>query len=66
MTKTIKKVLLGVGVLLLVYGIYMVIAPETSVGIGDISIETQDNTNAYLIIAAGIIALIIGLLGKTK
>ena len=66
MNKTIKKVLLGIGVLLLAYGVYTVIAPEASVGIGDLSIEAQDNSNAYLIIVAGVIALGIGLLGKSN
>ena len=66
MNNSIKKVLLVIGVALIVYGIYTVIAPEASVGIGDLSIETQDNTNAYLIIGGGIVALIVGLIGKSK
>tara|TARA_R110000868_G_scaffold28633_2_gene107210 strand:- start:67283 stop:67483 length:201 start_codon:yes stop_codon:yes gene_type:complete len=66
MNNTIKKVLLVIGIALIVYGIYAVIAPEASVGIGDLSIEAQDNSNAYLILGGGVVALIVGLIGKSK
>ena len=58
MNKSIKTVLLVVGVALLGYGIYTMIAPEASISIGEFGIEAQDNTNAYITIALGIVALI--------
>jgi len=66
MNNTIKKVLLVIGLALIIYGIYMIIAPETSIGIGDFSIEAQDNSNAYFIVAGGLIALLIGVVAKSK
>ena len=66
MNKTIKTVLLVVGVVLLGYGIYTVIAPEASISIGDIGFEAQDNTNAYITIALGLVALLAGLFAGKK
>lgn len=66
MNKTIKTVLLIAGVVLLVYGIYNLIAPEASFDIGIIKAEAQDNTNAYMTIGFGILALAIGILAGKK
>lgn len=66
MNKAIKTILMVVGIILLVYGIYTLIAPETSVGIGDLKIETQDNTNAYITIVLGLVSLTLGYLGGKK
>lgn len=66
MNKTIKTILMVVGVVLVGYGIYTVIAPEASVSIGDLSMEAQDNTDAYITIALGLVALVLGFLGKQK
>lgn len=67
MSNSIKKVLLIVGIILLGYGIYTLITPESSVSIGDLSIlETQDNTNAYITIAFGLVSLALGYLGGRK
>ena len=66
MTKSVKKILLAVGFVLLGYGIYTLIAPEASVSIGDLSLEAQDNTNSYITIALGIAALGISFLGGKK
>ncbi len=63
MSKSIKSVLIVVGIILLGYGIYAMIIPETSVSIGDLDlVEAQDNTNAYISIGLGILALAIALI----
>lgn len=66
MNKSVKTILLVVGVVLLGYGIYTMITPEASVSIGDFGIEAQDNTNAYITIGLGIVALAAALLGGKK
>ena len=66
MNKSIKTVLLVVGVILLGYGIYTMIAPEASVDLGVIKAEAQDNTNSYITIGLGILALLVGMLGGKK
>ncbi|AOW17990.1 hypothetical protein LPB03_11225 [Polaribacter vadi] len=67
MNKTIKTVLLIVGVILLAYGVYVMVVPETQVSIGDLDlIEAQDNTNAYITIGLGIAAIALSLIkGKS-
>lgn len=67
MNKTIKTVLLVAGIILLVYGIYTMIQPEAQVSIGDVDLLTaQDNTNSYITIALGIIAIAVSLVkGKS-
>ncbi|MGJ8744210.1 hypothetical protein [Polaribacter sp.] len=58
MNKSIKAVLLVAGIILLGYGIYTMIQPETQVSIGDLNLlETQDNTNSFITIALGIVAV---------
>jgi hypothetical protein len=67
MNKTIKTVLLVVGVILLGYGIYTMVVPETQISIGDIDlVEAQDNTNSYITIGLGILAVALSLVkGKS-
>lgn len=67
MNKTIKSVLLIVGIIILAYGIYTMVVPETQVSIGDVDlIESQDNTNSYIAIALGIVAVALSLIkGKS-
>jgi uncharacterized membrane protein HdeD (DUF308 family) len=63
MNKTAKTVLLIVGVILLVYGIYTMITPETQVSIGDLDlVKVQDNTNSYITIGLGLVAVILSLM----
>lgn len=58
MNKTIKTVLLVAGVVILAYGIYTLIQPEAQVSIGDVDlVKAQDNTNSYITMAIGIIAI---------
>lgn len=66
MNKTIKSVLLIVGIILLGYGVYTLIMPEASVSIGPLSMEAQDNTNAYITIALGLAALVVSFVGGKK
>lgn len=67
MNKTIKTILLVTGIVLLAYGIYTLVIPETQVSIGDLDlIEAQDNTNAYITIGLGILAVVLSLVkGKS-
>ena len=66
MNKNVKKVLIVVGVVLLGYGIYTLIAPEASVSVGALSIEAQDNTDAYITIVLGLVAMALGFIGGKK
>lgn len=66
MNKSVKMILLVVGVVLVIYGIYTLIAPEASVGIGDLSIEAQDNNNSYITIGLGLVAVVLSFLGGKK
>lgn len=66
MNKQVKTVLLVVGLGLLGYGIYTLVAPEASISIGEFSVEAQDNTNSYITIALGIAAVALGFLGGKK
>ncbi|WP_046758448.1 hypothetical protein [Kordia jejudonensis] len=66
MNKTVKLVLLIVGIALVAYGVYLVIAPETSVDLAIVEFEQQDNTNAYIMIGLGLAALIGSLVGGKK
>ncbi|WGH74407.1 hypothetical protein P8625_09820 [Tenacibaculum tangerinum] len=67
MNKTIKSVLLIAGIIILIYGIYTLIQPEAQVSIGDVDlVKAQDNTNSYITIAVGIIAIAISSLAGKK
>ncbi|PWI29725.1 hypothetical protein DI383_10945 [Flavobacteriaceae bacterium LYZ1037] len=66
MNQTVKKTLLVVGIVLLGYGIYTLIAPEASVSIGDLSIEAQNNTDSYITIGLGLAALVLSFLSGKK
>ncbi|EDP97668.1 hypothetical protein U8527_04945 [Kordia algicida OT-1] len=66
MNKTVKLVLLIVGIALIGYGIFMFVTPETSVDLAIVEIEEQDNTNAFIMIGLGVVALIGSLVGGRK
>ncbi len=66
MNKTIKTILMVVGLILVVYGIYKMIAPEASIDIGIAKVEAQDNSDAYITIGLGLAALVLGFLGGKK
>ena len=66
MNNTVKLILLVVGVILIGYGIYTLIAPEASVDLGVISAEVQDNNDSYITIALGLVAVILSRLGGKK
>lgn len=63
MNKSIKAVLLVAGTILLAYGIYTMIIPETQISIGDVDlVKAQDNTDSYITIALGIVAVVLSLM----
>ena len=66
MNKTIKLILLIAGTGLLGYGIYLLVMPETSLDLGIVDIETQDNKNAYITIGLGLLVLVIGFFAGKK
>lgn len=66
MNNTIKMILLLVGVILMGYGIYTLIAPEASIDLGVVSAEVQDNNDSYITIAFGIVAVVVSRLGGKK
>ncbi|WP_299047742.1 hypothetical protein [uncultured Polaribacter sp.] len=67
MNKSIKLVLVIVGIILVNYGIYTMIIPETQVSIGDLDlIESQNNTSSYVTIGLGILAIAIALITPKK
>ncbi|RCS26117.1 hypothetical protein DUT90_10085 [Polaribacter sp. WD7] len=67
MNKSIKLVLVIVGIILVTYGIYTMIIPETQVSIGDLDlIESQNNTSSYVTIGLGILAIAIALIKAKK
>lgn len=63
MNKTIKMFLLAFGAVLL---IYTLITPETSIAIGNLKIEAQDNTNSYITIGIGLVTVLGSFLGGKK
>ena len=66
MNKTIKTILLVVGLILVIYGVYKMIVPEASVDIGIAKVEAQDNQDAYITIGLGLAAMVLGFLGGKK
>jgi len=68
MNKSIKSILIIVGVILLGYGIYTLVVPETILSIGSLDVKAQDNNHnsSYITIGLGLLALFIGLMGSRK
>lgn len=59
-------ILLVIGAVLVGYGVYTLIAPEASVSIGPLSMEAQDNTNSYITLTIGVVAIIAGAFASKK
>jgi nitric oxide reductase large subunit len=66
MNNTVKMILLIVGVILVGYGIYTLIAPEASMDLGVVSAEVQDNNDSYITIALGLVAIVLSRVGGKK
>ena len=65
MNKTIKTVLLITGIILLIFGIYTIIIPETGISIRKLDlVKTQDNRISYRTIGVGIVAIFLSLIKK--
>lgn len=61
MKNTLKIVLIILGFILVVYGLYTLISPEISLQAGPLKVEAQgDNTQSYAMIGVGVLALIGG------
>lgn len=62
MKNTLKYVLIILGVLLSGYGFYILFNPEISLQTGPIDVEAQENNSqAYAMVALGILSLFAGL-----
>lgn len=59
MNKNVRMILVVIGLLLTGYGIYTLVTPETSISIGDLSLESQENTNSFITIAIGIASIVL-------
>lgn len=58
MGKNFRSIVLIAGIVILAYGVYTLVQPETQVSVGDVDlIKVQDNTNSYITIAVGVIAI---------
>ncbi len=58
MSKSFRSIVLIAGIVILAYGVYTLVQPETQVSVGDVDlIKVQDNTNSYITIAVGVIAI---------
>jgi len=67
MNRTIKSILLIIGIALTAYGIYTLVIPETQISIGEIDlIKVQDNTNSYITIGIGLVAIVLSLINQKK
>lgn len=66
MNKILKTIVVIVGLIVLGYGVYTLITPETMASIGSLKIKSQDNTNSYIVIGVGIVILAFGLLFSKK
>ncbi|WP_299011277.1 hypothetical protein [uncultured Tenacibaculum sp.] len=58
MSKNFRSIVLIAGIVILAYGVYTLVQPETQVSVGDVDlIKVQDNSNSYITIAVGVIAI---------
>lgn len=68
MNKSIKSILMIVGIVLIGYGIYTIVVPETILSIGSLDVKAKDtnNNNSYIMIGLGIAALLFSFIGGRK
>ena len=59
MNKSIKSILMVIGVCLLAYGIYTLVVPETILSIGSLDVKAKDNDNSFITIGLGLAVLLI-------
>lgn len=58
MGKNFKSIVLIAGIVILAYGVYTLIQPETQLSVGDVDLlKVQDNTGSYITIIFGIVAI---------
>jgi hypothetical protein len=63
MNRAVKKVLLILGIILLIFGVYTMIIPETESSIGNLDLlKIQDNSKSYITIGFGVIAIFLSLI----
>lgn len=63
MNKAVKFSLLIVGLVLIGYGVYALISPEASTALESVTIETQDNNDAYITLVLGLVAVVLSVVG---
>ena len=66
MNKIIKIIFILAGVAFLAYGGYQLIKPESSVDLGIAEFESQNNSNAYIVLGIGLSILLLGLIVNKK
>lgn len=56
-----------IGIALTFYGFYTLVIPETQISIGEIDlVKVQDNTNSYITIGIGLVAIVLSLINPKK
>ena len=67
MANTLKIVLILVGLALIGYGLYILLFPENSVGLGTFQVATEKgNSQVFAMIGFGVLALIGGIAYKKR
>ena len=66
MNKSIKSILMVIGVCLLAYGIYTLVVPETILSIGSLDVKAKDNDNSFITIGLGLAVLLFSFMGGRK
>lgn len=67
MNKSIKTILMIIGVCLIGYGVYTSVVPETILSIGSLDVKAKDNSNdSYITIGLGLATLIISFVRARK
>tara|TARA_B110000091_G_scaffold8894_1_gene8625 strand:+ start:327 stop:527 length:201 start_codon:yes stop_codon:yes gene_type:complete len=63
MNRTVKTVLLILGIILLIFGVYTMIIPKTEISVGNLDlVKTPDNSKSYITIGFGVIAIFLSLI----